>query len=124
MDNNISRITNAFIKVTDYKINEDGKKEEKNAQQKGKEAEENNKQLNPSDVLGIMAAQNADKKINIEKVSEKNNVTNESKARIEESVKSFEEIYNRALAIAMEEFPDLSEEAASQVALAYIDAAY
>ena len=120
MENNISRITNAYIKVPEFKINEDGKQEEKNTKQKEKQAEENNKQMAPADVLGLLAAQNVDKQLSVEKLADKI----ELKARIEDYLGNFEEMYGRVLSAILEEFPELTEDAAGKIALAYLNASF
>lgn len=84
------------------------------------------KQLNSNEVLGFLAAQNADmmpakttKTVEVSKY-----VTPEQASRIESFMKGFENDFNELSGAAMAEFPDMTEEAAGSVALAYINSAY
>lgn len=82
------------------------------------------KQLNSSEVFGFLAAQNADlipvKPTRTYEVSKY--VTPEQQARIESFVKGLEASYDEALAITADEFPEISEKAAGEIALAYVNA--
>ncbi|MCD7779175.1 MAG: hypothetical protein LUH05_00695 [Candidatus Gastranaerophilales bacterium] len=86
----------------------------------------NQKQVNSSEVLGFMAAQNADmvpvktqKTVDVSKY-----VSEDQEARIADFMEGFEADFDEAFNIAAEEFPDLSEEAAVSLALSYINASY
>jgi len=96
-----------------------GVKDEKSSQQK-----ESN--VNSSTVLNYMAAQNSDivpaatkKTIEVSKY-----VSPEQEARITSFIKGFESDYNDVYEAAGDEFPGISDGAASQLALAYINSAY
>lgn len=85
-----------------------------------------NSQVNGSDVLNYMATQNAafvptnaTKTVNVADY-----VNAEQKTRIEDFMKAFEADFEEISAMTMDEFPDLSEGAASEIALAYIDSTY
>lgn len=95
------------------------KKEEKAPEQKQKE-------VNSNTVFSYLAAQNADivpasatKTLNVSKY-----VTPEQEARIADFMKGFEADFDDFTATATDEFPDLSDGAASELALAYINSAY
>ena len=95
---------------------------EKESKAKGNE----HKQLASNDVFGFMAAQNADlipvktkKTLDVSKY-----VTPEQEARITEFMKGFEADFDEAFNIAADEFPEISDKAASDLALAYINASY
>ena len=85
---------------------------------------EEKKQLGSNDVFGFLAAQNADlipvKPTRTYEVSKY--VTPEQQARIEGFVKGLEAKYDDALAITIDEFPEISQKAAGEIALAYINA--
>lgn len=96
------------------------------AEKNAKSAEESKKSIESKEVLGFMAAQNADilptktaKTVDVSKY-----VSAEQKQRIESFMNNFEADFNEASAIALNEFPDLSEEAAGSLALAYINSSY
>lgn len=98
----------------------------KGAAKEQKAAEKAEKKLGSNEVLGFMAAQNTDlipvktqKTLDISKY-----VTPEQEARISEFMKGFQEDYNEAFAIVADEFPEISENAAGEIALAYINASY
>ncbi len=85
-----------------------------------------NTQLQSGEILGFMAAQNADiipvqskKTLEVSKY-----VNEEQEARIADFMKGFEADYDEAFNIASNEFPDISEQAAGDLALAYIDSSY
>ena len=89
-------------------------------------AQSSQKQMDSNEVLGYMAAQNADiipvktqKTLDVSQY-----VTSEQEARIEEFIEGFESDYNEAYDIAANEFPEISQQAASDIALAYINASY
>ena len=124
MDNNISRIGSAYFKP-EYKVSED-KGQEKNAENQEQAKEKQQKQVSSNEVLGFMAAQNADliplaapKTVDPSKY-----VTNEQEARIAEFMKNFEADYDEAFAIAKGEFPEVSDQLAGDLALSYINASY
>ena len=73
-----------------------------------------------------MAAQNTDivpakttKTVDISKY-----VNEEQTQRIKDFMAAFEADFNQASEIAMNEFPDLSQEAAGNIALAYLNSSY
>ncbi len=91
-----------------------------------KAAEKQHKQLGSNEVLGYLSAQNADlipvkaqKTLDVSKY-----VTKEQEARIAAFVKGYEADYAEAFNIAANEFPEISEKAAGDLALAYINASY
>ena len=98
----------------------------KGAANEQKTAENAKKQIGSNEVLGFMAAQNTDlipvKPTRTYEVSKY--VTPEQEARIAQSVKGLEADYEEAFSIAANEFPDISEKAAGEIALAYINASY
>lgn len=84
------------------------------------------KKLGSNEVLGFMAAQNADlipvkaqRTLDVSKY-----VTPEQEARIAEFMQGFQADYDEAFAITADEFPEISENAAGEIALAYINASY
>ena len=84
------------------------------------------KELTAKDVLGFLAATNADimpvpvkKTLDVSKY-----VNDEQAARIEDFMKAFEADFDEATATALEEFPDITQETASNIALAYINQTY
>lgn len=88
--------------------------------------EKTEKKLGSNEVLGFMAAQNADlipvkaqRTLDVSKY-----VTPEQEARIAEFMQGFQEDYDEAFAITADEFPEISEKAAGEIALAYINASY
>jgi hypothetical protein len=98
----------------------------KNTTKEAKTNENQQKQLNSNDVLGFMAAQNADiipvktqKTIDVSKY-----VTPDQEARITAFMQGFEADYDEAFSITADEFPEISEKAAGDIALAYINASY
>lgn len=103
--------------------NEDLTKGTKNESQS---TDANKNQLNSNDVLSFLAAQNADvvpvkaqKTLDVSKY-----VTSEQEARIADFMKGFEADYDAALNLTKEEFPDLSDGAASTIALNFLDETY
>ncbi len=103
--------------------NEDLTKGTKNESQS---TDANKNQLNSNDVLSFLAAQNADvvpvkaqKTLDVSKY-----VTSEQEARIADFMKGFEADYDAALNLTKEEFPDLSDGAASSIALNFLDETY
>ncbi|MBQ9246108.1 hypothetical protein IJ182_07570 [bacterium] len=125
MENNISRIGGAYFN-TDYKVKEE-KEQQKNPQQETDAKEKQQKQLSSQEVLGFLAAQNADmvpaarvqKTVNVAKY-----VNEEQEARIADFMKDFEANFDEAYEIAGEEFPEISDKLKSDLALAYINASY
>jgi len=94
-------------------------KEEKAAQQK-------ESSVNSNTVLSYMAAQNADivpaaakKTLEVSKY-----VSPEQEARITDFMNGFESDYDEVYEAAGNEFPELSDGAASELALAYINSVY
>jgi len=106
---------------------QDAKEDVTQNSEKGKKAGENKpKQIDSKEVLGFMAAQNADiipvkaqKTVDVAKY-----VTPEQEARIASFMQGFESDFNEAFDIAANEFPEISEKAAGDIALAYINASY
>lgn len=98
----------------------------KGAAKEHKAEEKAHKQLGSNEVFGFLAAQNADlipvkaqKTVDVSKY-----VTKEQEARIADFMKGFEADFDEAFNIAADEFPEISEKAASDIALAYINASY
>ena len=123
MANNINRLG---FNITGYNY---ARQEEAAAQsapeQKGKAVEKENKQLGANDVLGYMAAANADlipvkaqRTVDVRKY-----VSTDQEKRISEFVKGFEADYENAAAMAVNEF-GVDEKVAGEIALAYINASY
>lgn len=128
MENNINNSFNNGIKVnvTGYNYT---RQEEAAAQsapeQKGKTTEKENKHLAANDVLGYMAAANADlipAKVQ-RTVDVKKYVTADQEKRIGEFIKGFQADYDNAAAVAASEF-GVDEKVAGEIALAYINASY
>lgn len=91
-----------------------------------KATEKQNKQLGSNEVLGFMAAQYSDlvpvktqKTLDVSKY-----VTPEQEARIAAFMQGFEADFDEAFEIAANEFPEISQKAAGDLALAYINASY
>ena len=83
------------------------------------------KELSGSDVLNFLAAQRADfipTKAARRSVDVSKYVNEEQQARIEDMMKGFEANYEDAFNVAKQEFPELSEKAASSLALAWAEA--
>ncbi len=126
MENNISRIGNAYFKP-EFQVKEDAKRQENNAAKNESKEEKEKKQVDSNEVLGYLAAQNldivptkkAEKTVEVGKY-----VSSEQEARIEEFMKNFEADFDEAFDIAAEEFPGISDEAAASLALSYINASY
>ncbi len=100
-------------------VTEDSKQKREN---KNKGAQK--KELSGSEVLSFLAAQNADfipakaaRRIDVSKY-----VNAEQQARIEGMMKDFEANYEDAFQAATNEFPELSKNAASDLALAWAEA--
>lgn len=79
--------------------------------------------VNSNEVLGFLAAQNADlvpakakRTVDVSKY-----VTPEQASRIAGSMKDFEKDFTEISAAAISEFPDLTEEAADGIAITYIN---
>lgn len=94
--------------------------------EKAKKTPAEQKNVESKEVLGFMAAQNTDiVPAKIKKTVDVSKYVNEEQTqRIKDFIASFEADYNEASEIAMNEFPDLSQEAAGNIALAYINASY
>ncbi len=102
----------------------DESKQTETKQEKAAAKKENN--INSNAIFDFMAAQNADivpasatKTFNVSKY-----VTPEQEARIADFMQGFEADFEEAFETAGEEFPDLSDGAASELALAYVNSAY
>lgn len=99
------------------------------AKNNGKEntaEEKHGKQVDSKEVLGYLAAQNADiipakakRTVDVSKY-----VNAEQSARIEDFMKAFEADYIFASKIAKEEFGDISDETAGKLALSFINSSY
>ncbi len=92
----------------------------------GKQGEKQNKEVDSKEVLGYLAAQNLDmvplqakKNVDVSKY-----VSSEQEARIAEFMKGFEADYDEAFSIAKNEFPEVSDKLAGDLALSYINASY
>lgn len=112
-------ITNQFVKKDPQEnvVNN----EEKAAPQAGE-----NKEVNPNEIFGFLAARNADlvpakakKTVDVSKY-----VTPEQAARIGNFIKSFEADVDSISEAAQNEFGDLSQAAADSIALALVNASY
>jgi hypothetical protein len=103
-----------------------------NNEEKAKEAAKENKngdtpkEVAAKDVLGFMAAVNSDLiPTNVKKSVEVAKYVNaEQTARIEDFMKAFEADFDALSEAALDEFPDITQEAASSIALAYINQTY
>lgn len=86
----------------------------------------NKKQMSSAEVLGYMANVNADIiPAKAERTIEVSKYVNaQQQARIENFMKAFEADYDEASQVALNEFPDISQETARKIALAYINATY
>ena len=94
--------------------------------EKESQTQQSKKQIGSNEVFGFLAAQNADlipvktqKTVEVSKY-----VTPEQEARIADFMKGFEADFEEAFNIATDEFPEISERAAGNIALAYINASY
>lgn len=94
--------------------------------EKESQTQQSKKQIGSNEVFGFLAAQNADlipvktqKTVEVSKY-----VTPEQEARIADFMKGFEADFDEAFNIATDEFPEISERAAGNIALAYINASY
>lgn len=96
----------------------------KQTKQEGLAENQEKKQIGSNEVFGFLAAQNADlipvKPTRTYEVSKYVNA--EQQARIENFVKGLEASYDGALAITADEFPEISQKAAEEIALAYVNA--
>ncbi len=98
----------------------------KNTAKEQNEGEKKQKQLESKEVLGYMAALNADKipvktkrSVDVSKY-----VNSEQAARIESFMKSFENDYQKAEKIAKDEFAGISDKTAGDLALSFLNSAY
>lgn len=84
------------------------------------------KEMAAKDVLGFLAAANSDLvPASVKKTVDVNKYVNaEQMARIESFMKGFEADFDEVSATALNEFPDITQEAASNIALAYINQTY
>lgn len=97
-----------------------------NKEKEQQTAQTQQKQVSSNEVLGYLAAQNTDmipvkaqKTLDVSKY-----VSEDDEARIAEFMEGFEADFDEAYNIAAGEFPELSQEAAGSIALAYINASY
>ncbi len=121
---NINPINFGYIQ-NNYKIKSSDEEQKKDSQY----TQDNNKpkkQMGSDEILGYLAATNSDlvpknvkKTVDVEKY-----VNNEQYARMEEFMKGFESDYDEAMNVALNEFPDISQKTAGNIALAYINATY
>lgn len=88
--------------------------------------ETNTQKTGANEVLGYMAAVNADiipakvkRTVEVSKY-----VNDEQSARIEDFMKGFEADFDEISNAAMAEFPDISQNVADQIALTYINSSY
>ena len=103
-----------------------------NNQEIAKEAAKNHqkeapqKEIAAKDVLGFMAAVNSDLvPAKVTKTVDVNKYVNAEQAdRIASFMKAFEADFDEVSAAALNEFPDITQEAASSIALAYINQTY
>lgn len=124
MTNNINPLR---FGITENKYVIKDKNEELNKKStEGKQGEKQNKEVDSKEVLGYLAAQNLDmvpvrakKNVDVAKY-----VSNEQEARIAEFMKGFEADYDEAFSLAKEEFPEISDRLAGDLALSYINASY
>ncbi len=123
MDNNVNpiRLGIGQTNLLRPKQNEDVTEK---PQKKAEHQEE--KRQNPNDVLNFMAGLNSDlvpakvtRTVDVSKY-----VTPEQEARIAEFMKGFEADIETISTNAQAEFPELSENAANAIALAYVDSTY
>ena len=96
------------------------------AKDAAKEKEVPQKEVAAKDVLNYMAATNSDLvPASVKKTVDVNKYVNaEQMARIESFMKRFEADFDEITATALNEFPDISKEAANGIALAYINQTY
>ena len=110
--------------ITGYNRPEERQVIQEKPEQK-KEGKKDQKQLGQEEVLSFLSMQNVDvipkstRTYNVSKY-----VTAEQEARIAEFMKGFEADFENASAIAKEEFPDIEQRTADNIALAYINATY
>ncbi|MBQ3642364.1 hypothetical protein II906_10650 [bacterium] len=105
---------------------QDSKEELAKEASKKNEKEAPKKEISSNEILGYLAAVNADivpakaqKTVDVSKY-----VNEEQTARIADFMAAFEADFDEASAIALEEFPDITPETASNIALAYINSTY
>ena len=98
----------------------------KNTAKEQKAEENKQKQLGSNEVFSFLAAQNADlipvkahRTVDVSKY-----VNKEQEARIASFMKGFEADFDDAFNVAINEFPEISEKTAGDIALAYINASY
>ncbi len=91
-----------------------------------KSEEKSQKQYESNELLGFLAAQNADirpaqptRTYNVSKY-----VNAEQESRIADFMKGFEADFEGASKFAKDEFPDINQRTADNIALAYINATY
>ncbi len=121
---NINPIKFGVTGANQYRVS-DATDNSKRKDTQNKQAKEDN-QMSSNDVLNFMSAQNADllpvksqKTVDVSKY-----VSKEQEARIAEFMKGFEADFDKVYDIASNEFPDLSDKAAGDISLAYINSAY
>lgn len=106
-----------------YLPNETKEKLPAKSDEQTQKPQEDHKQVSSGDVLSYMAGFGKDlvpakttRTYNVSKY-----VTPEQEARIASSMANFEAGFDDAYAAAIAEFPEISEEAASEIALAYVN---
>lgn len=114
------------VSSNQYFKNEEKEDLTKTSENAKKAPAEAKKSIDSKEVLGFMAAQNTDivpakttKTVDVSKY-----VNEEQTQRIKDFMAAFEADFNQASEIAMNEFPDLSQEAAGNIALAYLNSSY
>ena len=123
MTNNINRLG---FNITGYNYARQEEAAAKSApEQKENTKAKENKQIGANDVLGFMAAVNADLvPVKTQRTVDVNKyVTPEQADRIAGFIKGFEADFDEAAATAVNEF-GVDEKVANQIALAYINASY
>ena len=116
---------NLGVGANQYLNTEPKEEKAKDTAKKSAEAADK-KQVSSEEVLGFLAAVNSDivpakaqKTVNVAKY-----VNDDQAARIADFMAAFEADFDEASAIALDEFPDITQETASNIALAYINSTY
>lgn len=94
--------------------------------EKEAQTQQSKKQIGSNEVFGFLAAQNADLvPVKTQKTVEVSKYVNsEQESRIADFMKGLEADFDEAFNIAIDEFPEISEKTAGDIALAYINASY
>ncbi len=94
--------------------------------EKESQTQQSKKQIGSNEVFGFLAAQNADLiPVKTQKTVEVSKYVNsEQESRIADFMKGLEADFDEAFNIAIDEFPEISEKTAGDIALAYINASY